>query len=241
MKILKQILIATAFVFAVANVNARITAGVAITARIAPPALPVYVQPACPVDGYLWQPGYWAWNSDTQNYYWVPGVWIAPPTPGFLWTPPYWGFTHGFYAFHPGYWGLHVGFYGGINYGCGYGGIGFVGGRWEGKIFRYNTAIVNVNKTVVHNTYEDKTVVNKTALNNHASFNGPNGVNAKPTKEEMKATREDHRDITREQQTHENNARADEKQSFAKNHGTPERMSMDRVGGNHFNKEGHRL
>ncbi len=33
------------------------------------------------------------------------------------------------YVFHPGYWGQHVGYYGGVNYGFGYMGIGFVGGE----------------------------------------------------------------------------------------------------------------
>ena len=48
------------------------------------------------------------------------------------------------YAFHEGYWGPHVGFYGGVNYGFGYGGVGFVGGRWDGGYFAYNTAVLNV-------------------------------------------------------------------------------------------------
>src|SRR6266853_198787 len=34
--------------------------GVAI--MIGPPALPVYEQPLCPGDGYLWTPGYWAYD-----------------------------------------------------------------------------------------------------------------------------------------------------------------------------------
>ena len=53
---------------------------------IGPPALPVYVQPPCPTEGYLWNPGYWAYGPD--GYYWVPGVWVAPPRVGVLWIPP---------------------------------------------------------------------------------------------------------------------------------------------------------
>ena len=56
--------------------------GIGISIRIGPPVLPVYVQPPCPVDGYLWAPGYWAYGPD--GYYWVPGVWVAPPRPGLL-------------------------------------------------------------------------------------------------------------------------------------------------------------
>ena len=61
----------------------------------------------------------------------------------------------------PSYWGSSVGFYGGVNYGFGYYGTGFVAGVWAGNNFRYNTAVANVNRTVIHNTYVDKTVTNK--------------------------------------------------------------------------------
>src|ERR1700722_10965116 len=105
--------------------------GVAIT--IAPPALPVYAQPIAPADGYLWTPGYWAYGE--EGYFWVPGTWVMAPEVGLLWTPGYWGFAEGAYACHAGYWGPHVGFYGGINYGFGYTGVGFVGGEWHGREF----------------------------------------------------------------------------------------------------------
>ncbi len=64
--------------------------------------------------------------------HWVGGYWADPPEIGFLWTPGYWGYSGGFYVWHAGYWGPDVGFYGGVNYGFGYGGIGYYGGRWEG-------------------------------------------------------------------------------------------------------------
>jgi YXWGXW repeat-containing protein len=51
----------------------------------APPALPVYEQPAAPGDGYLWTPGYWAYGDD--GYFWVPGTWVMAPEVGYLWTP----------------------------------------------------------------------------------------------------------------------------------------------------------
>jgi hypothetical protein len=43
-----------------------------ISITIAPPALPVYVQPPIPEPGYLWTPGYWAYGPD--GYFWVPGT-----------------------------------------------------------------------------------------------------------------------------------------------------------------------
>ena len=92
-----------------------------------PPPLPAYQQPPPPAPGYLWSPGYWYWDEDESDYYWVPGTWALPPRPGLLWTPGYWGWVAGAYIFHGGYWGTRVGFYGGVNYGYGYGGDGYDG------------------------------------------------------------------------------------------------------------------
>jgi len=158
---------------------------VGISVNVAPPVLPVYEQPPCPVEGYIWTPGYWGWGAG--DYYWVPGVWLAPPSVGLLWTPSWWGWNNGAYVFNQGYWGPTVGFYGGINYGYGYSGNGYWGGRWEGNAFRYNTAVTRVNNTVIHNTYVDRNVVNKQVNANRASFNGPNGVKAEPTAEQKAA------------------------------------------------------
>jgi hypothetical protein len=150
-------------------------AQVDISVNFAPPVMPVYEQPLCPVAGYIWTPGYWGWGDG--DYYWVPGVWVPPPSVGLLWTPPWWGWRNGVYAFNQGYWGPTVGFYGGINYGYGYTGNGYWGGRWSGNTFQYNTAVTRVNTSVVHNTYINNSV-NTQANVNRASFNGPNGVNA---------------------------------------------------------------
>ncbi len=38
-------------------------AQVGVSVTIAPPELPVYEQPLCPGDGYIWTPGYWAWDG----------------------------------------------------------------------------------------------------------------------------------------------------------------------------------
>src|SRR5579871_2999004 len=174
--------------------------GVVITATEAPPPLPDYEQPACPGDGFLWTPGYWAWGD--AGYYWVPGTWVRPPRVGLLWTPGYWGFVGGAYVFHAGYWGPHVGFYGGINYGFGYVGVGFAGGRWVGGEFAYNRTVTNINTTVViHNTYNE-TVVNNVTVN-RVSFNGGRGgVMAAPTAEERMAAREQHVAPTVQQAQH---------------------------------------
>src|SRR5215467_4811693 len=138
-------------------------AGVSISVNIAPPVLPVYEQPPCPGDGYIWTPGYWAYGP--EGYYWVPGTWIMPPTVGLLWTPPYWGWSDGVYVLHAGYWGPHIGFYGGINYGFGYGGVGYEGGVWEHGVFSYNRTVNNFGGVNVTNVY-NKTVINNTSVTN---------------------------------------------------------------------------
>ena len=161
-------------------------AQVGISVNFAPPVLPVYEQPPCPVSGYIWTPGYWGYGYDVGDYYWVPGAWVAPPTVGLLWTPSWWGWNNGAYVFNQGYWGPTVGFYGGINYGYGYTGNGYWGGRWSGNTFQYNTAVTRVNTNVVHNTYINNSE-NKQVTANRASFNGPNGVNAQPTAQQKAA------------------------------------------------------
>jgi len=53
-------------------------AHVLVSADFGPPALPIYEQPVCPAEDYIWTPGYWAWSSD--GYYWVPGMGAGPRT-----------------------------------------------------------------------------------------------------------------------------------------------------------------
>src|SRR5579864_3156182 len=54
---------------------------VGISVRFGPPPLPVYEQPFCPGPGYIWTPGYWAYDPD-EGYFWVPGTWVRAPYPG---------------------------------------------------------------------------------------------------------------------------------------------------------------
>ena len=198
--------------------------GIGISVRIGPPALPVYEQPICPGPGNLWTPGYWAWN-EAGGYYWVPGTWVVGPV-GMLWTPGYWGFAGGFYGWHGGYWGPHVGFYGGINYGFGYGGVGFAGGEWRGGAFFYNRSVMNVNVHNVTNVYNRTVVVNNT----HVAFNGPGGVEARPTPQEESYGHEQHTSALASQSEHEH-AASQNKQLFAsENHGRPAIAATARPG-----------
>ena len=208
-------------------------AGVFISVNFAPPVLPVYAQPALPGPGYIWTPGYWAYGD--AGYYWVPGVWVQPPSVGVLWTPGYWGFAGGAYAWHPGYWGPHIGFYGGVNYGFGYGGIGFFGGEWRGGVFAYNRAVANFGSVHVTNVYEDRTVIERnTIVNvNHVSFNGGAGIGARPSPMEMQAEHEQHFQPTSNQAQHESFAAQDRSQLASVNHGTPGTMASSNVNAYH--------
>jgi hypothetical protein len=211
-KIIKVFLLFGVVYFTTLKTYAQVS--VSVTVGTPPPPLRVYVQPECPADGYLWQPGYWAYDNDEGGYYWVPGIWVAPPNPGVYWTPAYWGYTGGVYGFYSGYWGPHVGFYGGINYGYGYSGHGYGGGRWDGDRFRYNTAVVRVNRTIIHNTYIDRTVVRNTR--DHRSFNGGRGgVAARPRPQERAAMKEHHIQPTSNQISHQEAAHK-QRTSFVK-------------------------
>jgi len=190
---------------------------VGITVGIAPPPIPVYVQPPIPEEGYLWTPGYWAYE-EAGGYYWVPGTWVRPPSVGVLWTPPYWGFVGGVYGFNAGYWGPHVGFYGGVNYGFGFGGVGFVGATWNGGSLSYNRSVNNFGNTHITNVY------NKTVINNRpggAAFNGAGGVQARPTPEEEAAAKEQHVEPTAEQKSHFEAAKSNPELRASANHGKP--------------------
>jgi len=200
----------------------KASAGIVISVGFAPPALPVYAQPPIPGDGYIWTPGYWAYGD--AGYYWVPGTWVLAPQPGYLWTPAYWGFEGGVYGFHEGYWGPHVGYYGGINYGFGYGGIGFFGGEWRGGHLFYNTAVINFGGGFhSNNVYVNRDVIvhNTIVNNNHVAFSGPGGVNHSPSPEERQFSNERHIQPTAMQQQHFQAAAQDRSQLASVNHGRP--------------------
>jgi len=214
------------FVFTVSS-----HAQISISVGIAPPPLPVYEQPPCPEPGLMWTPGYWAFDQDQASYYWIPGAWVPAPSPGLLWTPGYWGWEHGRFFFHQGYWGRHVGYYGGVNYGFGYGGIGFAGGEWRGDRFHYNTSIMHVDRRFIHETFEDRDRVERgfTERDNHIAFSGgPGGIRHDPRPEERFAEHEQHMDRSPFQFSHEQRAHADRDSFFNRNGGHPAHPFADR-------------
>ena len=217
----------SALMLAALPLAANASVAVGISVNFAPPELPVYVQPEIPAPGYIWTPGYWAWSP--AGYYWVPGTWVLPPTVGLLWTPGYWGFVDGAYLWHGGYWGPHVGFYGGINYGCGYTGVGYQGGYWHGHDFMYNRAYSNVRNINVTNVY-NRTVVNNASVT-RVSFNGgAGGIAARPSRTELAAVHERHVAFTSDQRRQENMARGNESLRASVNGGHPAIAATPRPG-----------
>ncbi len=206
------------FTLVMLSMSAASFAQIGISINFAPPELPVYEQPLCPGDGYLWTPGYWAYADD--DYYWVPGTWVMAPQVGLLWTPAYWGWGGNGFVFYDGYWGPHVGFYGGISYGYGYFGEGYEGGRWDNGQFFYNRSVNNVSVTNIHNVY-NTTVVNSTTVNRVSYNGGTGGISARPRPQEEAAAREKHIPAVAVQTQHAQAARTNPEQRASVNHGKP--------------------
>jgi hypothetical protein len=198
--------------------HAQVAVGISV--NFAPPVLPVYEQPAMPAPGYIWVPGYWAWDDEYADYYWVPGTWEQPPSVGLLWTPGYWGFTNGLYVWNGGYWGPQVGFYGGIDYGYGYRGSGYEGGYWRGERFYYNRAVNNFGGVHVTNVY-NQTVVNNINVTRVSYNGGQGGTSVRPTAQQYAIAHQHHVAPTSVQQQHQTLARNDQNLRAKVNGGHP--------------------
>jgi hypothetical protein len=210
-------------------VPAQAQISVDVRVDVAPPPLPYYEQPVIPADGYLWIPGYWAWDPVAVDYYWVPGTWVEPPERDLLWTPAYWGWNEGRYVFYPGYWGREVGFYGGIDYGYGYNGDGYYGGRWNNGAFFYNRSVNNVENVRITNVYNETVVVHNDST--RVSFNGGNGgVAARPTPQQEAFGRERHLEATAVQRQQVETAGKDRSLFSKQNHGEPAIAATPRAG-----------
>ncbi|MGN8550443.1 hypothetical protein ACQPTN_40175 [Bradyrhizobium sp. 13971] len=225
--VLAVLLLGSACVMPAAALSQEAACSQVTAVETPPPPLPRYEQPPVPAPGYLWSPGYWSWDEDAGDYYWVPGTWVQPPRPGLLWTPGYWGWFAGAYIFHPGYWGERVGFYGGVNYGFGYSGIGYEGGRWDRGQFFYNSTVNNVRSVTIRNVYQKTVVVNETV--NNVSFNGGRGgVEARPTAADRAVAKEQHFAPTPLQRKHVEVASHDTRLFNRANAGAPPVMATPR-------------
>jgi hypothetical protein len=209
--------------------GARAQFSLDVSVNVAPPDLPVYTQPPMPADGWLWTPGYWAYSEDFGDYYWVPGTWVLAPQPGYLWTPGYWGYEQGAYVWYPGYWGPQVGFYGGVNYGFGYGGVGYQGGYWRDNHLYYNTAVNNVGGAHITNVYQ-QTVINNVTVNRVSYNGGAGGIQARPTAQQMAAAQAPHLAATTAQRQQVQVAQRDPSLRQSANNGHPAIAATARPG-----------
>jgi YXWGXW repeat-containing protein len=205
---------------------------VGISVGFAPPALPVYDQPPIPGPGYVWMPGYWAWGPN--GYYWVPGTWVLPPGIGLYWTPPWWGWNGAVYVFHPGYWGPSVGYYGGINYGFGYFGTGYVGGYWRSGRFYYNRELNNFGRRQIPWTYSRPFA--RPEHNGIGWNGGVGGMPGRPSARDEAAARERHWQPTGPQVQHFDTARRLPSLRSTTNNGQPPIVTTNRAG--RFNNSG---
>ena len=195
----------------------------------APPPLPFYAQPAIPAEGYLWVPGFWAWREAVPDYFWVPGTWVKPPQQGLLWTPAYWSRVDGGYLFHAGYWAEQVGFYGGIDYGYGYTGDGYQGGRWENGVFSYNRAVNNLGSLAIPDVYDEAVAADTKPV--RVSFNGGSrGTTARPTPSQEALADARHVEATAEQRKHFELAAMDRALYSRLNRGEPGVAATSRAG-----------
>jgi WXXGXW repeat (2 copies) len=202
---------------------------VGISITIAPPMLPVYEQPVIPGPGYIWTPGYWAWSPEEAGYYWVPGTWVQPPQVGCLWTPGYWSWAGNSFIWNAGYWGPAVGFYGGVNYGYGYTGDGYMGGYWRNRAFFYNRSVNNITNVNIINVYQ-RPIPNTLSIHNVSYNGGMGGLNARPTAAQLAASRERHITATLAQ-LEQGRAASSNRQLFASvNHGKPPIAATSRPG-----------
>lgn len=213
MKRFAQITIAAAALLGAATATLEPTqaaarAFVAFHVGFAPPPLLVYQQPPCPGYGFIWTPGYWAWDDYSQRYYWVPGAWVRPPRVGYLWTPGYWAWDGLDYVFYDGYWGPTVGFYGGINYGFGYTGWGYEGGYWRDREFYYNSRVNNL-RDFDHRYIYDRDVHEDHRFGRTSYAGGRGGVTGLPNRQQFGALNQPRIGATQPQQqwTQQNNGR----------------------------------
>lgn len=226
--VLLPIIAALALLLAAPPAPARADVSVFVGVNFGPPPpLPVYVQPPVPGPNYIWSPGYWAWGP--YGYYWVPGTWVLAPAVGLLWTPGYWAFNDDAYVWYPGYWAPNVGFYGGVVYGFGYFGVGYVGGYWDGDAFRYNVAVTNVNTVIVRNVYFDRAVVVNRSFDRVSYDGGTRGLRAHPTwREDAVRYFERHDPPTAAQVRNERFAAANRNYLASVNRGRPAIAVVDR-------------
>ena len=201
-----------------------------IRVNLAPPPLPFYEQPVIPAEGYIWVPGFWAWDETQADYYWVPGTWVEPPQP----EPPVdasllglvgraiplpsrlLGTRSRLLRRHRLRFRLHRRR------------LSAAGAGINGHFF-YNRSVNNFENVRITNVYNQTVVVNNRI--NNVSFNGGNGGTlARPTPQQEAIARERHVEATPMQRQHIEAASKDRALFSKQNHGEPAVAATPRAG-----------
>jgi flagellar biosynthesis GTPase FlhF len=91
--------------------------------------------------------------------------------------------------------------------------------------------VLNINTTIIHNTYIDRTVIVNNTTINRVSFNGgEGGIQARPTPDEDRYAQERHIGPVQMQQQHLEAARTNPGMRASQNHGSPEIAATSRPG-----------
>jgi WXXGXW repeat (2 copies) len=77
---------------------ARVSGSLDIEVGPPPPRMEIVPPPR---HGYVWSPGYWAWDGD--DFVWRDGRWLAQRR-GYDWEPDHWEHRDHHYQFGPGHW-----------------------------------------------------------------------------------------------------------------------------------------
>ena len=170
-----------------------------------------------PTPGYLWVPGYWAWDNDI-GYYWVPGTWVLPPEPEHL-DARILGLGRRVLRFsrrvlgtaHRLLWRSRLRFR----------------LRWrrlrrrllaQWRFFLQPNSQQHL-KVAITNVYSKTIIINNRT---NVSFNGgAGGTTTKPTPEQLAIAQEHHVAATANQTRHAQEAAKDPALSLANNHGHP--------------------
>ena len=101
---LKYCLIAATVAASAAAMPARaadVGISIGIGVPMAPPPVIYQAPPPAPAMGYVWVPGYWAWNYD--RYIWIGGRYVYG-RPGYVWRPDRWEQRGPHWHHVRGYW-----------------------------------------------------------------------------------------------------------------------------------------
>ena len=120
--------------------------------------------------------------------------------------------------------------YGGVNYGYGYTGEGYQGGRWDNGNFYYNGAVNNISRERRITNVYNQPVSSQLTIHNPSYHGGRGGVTVQPTIGQRMLGAERHIQPTAEQAQHQSAARGNRALGASQNRGRPPIAATSRPG-----------